>query len=507
MHIHNLSKEWTSVPLFTDISFSLSLGERLALVGPNGTGKSTLLKILFGEIEKDSGIIDIDSSDSMGYISQDLENLPSLSVFEYIKNGINIKNKKKQSDWELEKRIDIALIALNLSLQKFSSIKNLSEGQKVKTLLASIVVFEPDIVLLDEPTNNIDRESVAWLGQYILQYKGKIILVSHDETFIDLLATKLLIIDWRTKTAVVRSGNYGDHRKETERGILNQDKIHTLQKADIKNKREEAENLKRKAEKGSRYRDSDHDKHIQGYYREKASGSAKRAKALESQIGHIEIIKKPKAKKELSIDIEAKNRGGLITVEKLSFGYTDFKVFCEFLSIPFGSRVLIIGSNGSGKSSFLKTLAKTVEPLSGTVEYSKGVTLGNFSQDHSNFRGKETVMEYLSRECRELSVTDIARLLESYQFEPSSLFNTLDELSSGQKARILFAIFSYQKVNTLFFDEPTNHLDIDAQDALLSVIKNFTGTLVVISHDEKLIEEIFFDIVLSFEGGKIVKRR
>ncbi|MFA6006187.1 MAG: ABC-F family ATP-binding cassette domain-containing protein [Candidatus Paceibacterota bacterium] len=446
LKVTKLHKSFGTRTILDDISFTIEAGEKVALVGHNGSGKSTLLKILAGLEEADSGKVHLSAGKNIAYVMQDT------------------------------------------SLHD----AGLSSGQKTKKLLMDALAKEPELLLLDEPTNNLDLASLAWLEELLINTKAACLIVSHDRMFLDRVATAVFELDANTHTLSATRGTYSEYlaRKEAERARVQT--AYRLQQEEISRLVQNVKDKKEDALRGGKHKVSDKDKILQGFYRDQAIRSAKTAKALEKRIDRIEKIEKPIFEQPFKVPLTVAKKGGSndIVISDVAYKYSQgFKIGPFSLFIPAKSRIAIVGANGSGKSTLIKLLTGELAPTSGSVVIGAGVKLANLLQEHESLPREETVLAYL-QETFTLNVTDAYRALVHAGLEREQADKTIATLSPGGRARLLMIIFSLRSINTLILDEPTNHLDIEALEVLETILQDYAGTLIVVSHDRYFLKKI-----------------
>jgi ATPase subunit of ABC transporter with duplicated ATPase domains len=517
VEVKNIRKAYDAVTVLEDVSFSLGKGQKAGLVGCNGTGKTTLLKILAGIIEPDRGEVRAREGLIIGYMPQDMGVVSDETIRDYLRrvSGIGaLKERLEQSPeavaeygrrdgYAFDHRADVMLAGFGVGVRKRRTfgmeeassdrrISSLSSGQKSKVFMAGVLLSDPDVLLLDEPTNNLDLPALIWLEDFLMRSKAACIIVSHDRLFLDRLVRKIFEIDRRTRTLEVTSGRYSDYlaRKEKERA---------RQRAEYKTQREEIERLterardkKANAVRGSRFVGSDNDKYLRGFKRDRASKSGKAAKAMEKRIEQMEVVEKPIERDVFRIRLRpAKPKGSRdIVLKDAVAGYADggFRVGPVTIAIPYGSRVAILGLNGSGKSTLLKIISGELLPLEGEVAVGNALVIGNLTQEHDNLPREESVKDFLIRRTG-MTVQDAYSLCATFGFKAVETDRKIAALSPGARARILFALFSALSANVLLLDEPTNHLDLEALEALEEAVARYKGTIVLVSHDRYFLKK------------------
>jgi ATP-binding cassette subfamily F protein 3 len=531
IEVKAVSKEYNGKEILSGISFSIQKGDKVAIVGPNGVGKSTLLKTMTGEQFCDQGEVVYQDDLVIGYLPQDFKYLPSISVksflWEYsglslIESALKAYEKNESNDeaegliysnalnefnakggYSFDHTVAIMLEGFDLDPSFLGKdLQTLSVGQKAKVFLTGILLKKPDVVLLDEPTNNLDLPSIIWLEEYLKRQITTVVMVSHDVKFLDAIINKVAYIDPHHHTLDITRGKFSDYldrlhkdlnRKNQEYQEFTQEKDRLL---------ERASDLKAKTQKGSNFKGSDNDKFARGFKRDRAGRSGKQAKNLEKQIEQMEIKEKPIEKKELQITISPDVKGSSIQCVDLIAGYSTFKVGPVNLTVPFGAKIAFIGANGSGKSTLLNSLTNKSLVLSGVIHTDSKIIIGNLTQQHEILPDEKTIIEFL-RSAFEKPDKELYSLLVKHGFNAEAGNKKIGVISPGERARLLFALFSGLKVNTLLLDEPTNHLDIEAMEALTVMLESYEGTIILVTHDRSLLEKKIVNDLYLIEEGKI----
>ena len=530
-----IQKSYGSLTVLSDVSFSLGRGQKVALVGHNGTGKTTLLKILAGLEVQDAGNLDIDKNTCIGYLSQDTSLTDNESVGDYLKksSGINALEKEMESlsaelsdpekagryaeayskhellgGHSFSHKVKIMLSGFGLDdvgLDRLLS--NLSSGQKGKVALIGILLKGVDLLLLDEPTNNLDLPALIWLEDFLQKSNATCIIVSHDRRFLDKTVNKVFEIDWHTRALTVTGGTYSNYLEMIAKRIAGQKVAYRLQQEEIERLNERAREKKSDATKGSNWTPSDNDKFLKGFKRERAGKSAKSAKAIEKRIEQMDKIDKPVERKSFEIPLEAEAGFGTLDarLSDVITGYQGvFSIGPISLEVRYKDRVGIMGLNGTGKSTLLKTITGQIAPVSGNVEIGSGIRIGNMMQEHETLPREISPLEFLSERAHSSQQDSYAKL-SKFGFNERQAKLPIGALSPGGRARLLLALFSIQSVNMLVLDEPTNHLDLEALDALEETLKTYQGTVILVSHDRYFLEKASLDAVYILSDGMLTK--
>ena len=500
-----LTKLYSGTPILENVQFEVKKGERIAVVGRNGAGKSTLLKMIADEIDFDSGEIHKPQSVVLGYFAQsshvnsnDTIYNEMLSVFaETIKlkgqlEELSLKMAEEDPSSEQYLRIIEQYQNLNhrfelmsgytyeseinniLNRFKFNEIgfdqkiSNLSGGQKTRLALAKLLLQKPDVLILDEPTNHLDIDTIEWLEGYLKKYSGAVVIVSHDRYFIDQIATTVYEIEYRKCTKY--KGNYSDYMDQKAVSYASLMKQYEKQQKEI-SKMEDfiSRNIVR-------------------------ASTTKRAQSRRKLLDKMERIEIPKINdKSIGITFEIDRRSGndVLKVEDLTVGYPD-QIISDHLDFQINrlDRVALIGPNGIGKSTILKTVAGDLPKLGGEVYYGKSLDMGYFDQEQANLTSNNTVLNEVWNYFPTRLEKDIRTLLGNFLFTGDDVFKTVNQLSGGEKVRLTLCKLMLQKNNFLLLDEPTNHLDIDSKEMLEHSLEDYEGTVFFISHDRYFIDKI-----------------
>ncbi len=537
LRVNNISKSYKGKTILNQIGFTLNSGEKIGLVGCNGVGKSTLMRIISGIEKADEGTIEIDNPEFVGYLRQEFKiNEENETIVSFLKKEIgiddieaNLKTLEETMGEDTEKiekycelqekyslldgynfdyKLDTILNGLGMGKEfKDRRISELSGGQKNKVMLALVLLKGAELILLDEPTNNLDLKSIEWLEEYLSTLDIPCLIVSHDRRFLDKVTTKTIEIDEFERTCKEYPGNYSQYvefkKKEEEKQL----ELYSSQQEQIKVLQDSIKQKKDWAIKGRKQGVKDNDKYTRGYERDRASGLASKAKQIEKQIQQMDKIERPKTRNKLQIKINTSKMKGStnISFKDLVCGYEKgFQTEPVSLDCHFGQKIIIIGDNGSGKTTFLKTLMKEQKPISGNVDIGSALKIGYIAQDTKE-NTDLTIDEYIKKSIDYENLQDksmIYTVMKQFNFAYEDKDKKYSELSPGERTRIHLAIFSLLDINTLILDEPTNHLDIEALEALEEVLENFEGTVIAISHDREFIEKVCPDRILEMVDGK-----
>jgi hypothetical protein len=504
LNVAHLNKAFGAKEIIKDASFLVNENEKVAVVGLNGAGKTTLLKILSGEDTADSGIVAISKDAKLGYLRQ-INNLDSeLTIIEelytVIKPILDMEKKmldlseqmKSALEDELEKyyneyntlthnyelldgyqarsNVNGILKGLGFNEDEFNKpINKLSGGQKTRVFLGKLLLSKPDIILLDEPTNHLDLSSIEWLEGYLLNYKGAIVIVSHDRYFLDKIVGK--VIDIENGNVSTYIGNYSKFSRKKELKREADLKAYLNQQEEIKHQEEVIEKLR-------------------SYNREK---SIKRAESREKLLDRIERVEKPvELKSDMGLRFEQTEESGMdvLKVEELSKSFGSKHLFSELnFELKRGEHVALMGDNGTGKTTILKIINGLLAPDTGDVVFGSRVQMAYYDQEHQVLNMQKTLFDEISDTFPTLSNTKIRNLLAAFLFMGDDVYKRIGDLSGGERGRVSLAKLMLSNANFLVLDEPTNHLDIMSKEILESAIRDFKGTVLYVSHDRYFINK------------------
>ncbi len=536
LKVKDLSKSYGPLTVLSDVSFGLEGGQRAALVGPNGTGKSTLLKILAGLEEADGGKVEMGKSDRAGYLPQDTSLAGSETIHAYLRRVTEIDRVEAEMDdlsdslsdptskrrydelhelyeqmdgYSFEHRLEVMLGGFGLEgVGSSRPLSELSSGQKSKVVLIGILLGGADLLLLDEPTNNLDLPALIWLEDFLLKSPAACVLVSHDRRFLDKVADRIMELDWQSHSLTVTNGSYSEYLRMSAKRRERQKELYRQQQEQIERLTEQARRLKQRSAQGSRWVGSDNDKFLRGMKRDRAGKSGKGAKAIEKRIEQMEPVERPLDRVPFGLDLDSQEEKGPdreIRLEKVVAGYpTGFRIGPISLAIPYGERVGIMGLNGTGKSTLLKVIAGHCEPLSGKVVFGSGVRLGDMMQEHDSLPRETELLGYLKQKVG-ISDQDAYTLLAKYGFDPGRARVPISALSPGGRARLLLSLFAAMGVNALVLDEPTNHLDLEAMEALEEALEDYPGTVILVSHDRFFLDKARLDLTYLLTKNQLKK--
>ena len=501
---HNLNKSFGERIIVKDGSFHIEDREKVAFVGVNGAGKSTILKMIIGEEPTDSGNIVLTKGKTIGYLAQQQNLISGNSIYEELKtakadiikleeqirtiehelkglsgnelqNRLNTYNRlmsefESKNGYAYESEIIGVLKGLGFQENEFSKeASTLSGGQKTRVSLGKLLLTKPDILLLDEPTNHLDLNSISWLETYLLNYPGAVFIVSHDRFFLNRVVTKVVEIDQGHLR--MYDGNYKDYAEKKRQLRDAQMKEYLNQQREIKHQEAVIEKLK-------------------SFNREK---SIKRAESREKMLDKIERIDKPMDSiQEMHFELNPSCISGndVLTVEHLTKRFETQTLFSDIsFEIKRGEHVAIIGDNGTGKTTLLKILNQVLDADEGAFTLGSKVKIGYYDQEHHVLHDNKTIFEEISDDYPTLTNTQIRNTLAAFQFTADDVFKLIRDLSGGEKGRVSLAKLMLSEANFLILDEPTNHLDITSKEILEQALNDYTGTILYVSHDRYFINQ------------------
>lgn len=513
-----VSKAFGTHQVLNDISFHIEDNEKATIVGVNGAGKTTLLKIIIGEMSADEGGVIVSKGKTIGYLAQHQDTDSDHTIYEEVldakKEIIAMEEKIRRLEKEMKHtegdaltsmmneyaslthRFELAdgyawrseitgvLKGLGFSEEDFQKkIGKLSGGQKTRVFLGKLLLTRPDIILLDEPTNHLDMDSIRWLEGFLANYKGAVLVISHDRYFLDKVVTK--VIDLDHGRAVTYRGNYTEYTVKKEALIEAQMREYANQQQEIKHQEEVIAKLK-------------------SFNREK---SIKRAESREKMLEKMELVEKPvvyEPKIRIRFEPCVESGNDVLMIDNLSKSFGNQLLFHELhMDIKRGEKVALVGKNGTGKTTILKIINKYLAADTGKVALGAKVRIGYYDQEQQVLHDEKTIFEEISDAYPALTHTRIRTLLAAFLFTGDDVFKRISSLSGGEKGRVSLAKLMLSNANFLILDEPTNHLDLYSKEILEDAISNYEGTVFYVSHDRYFINKTATRILDLTDKGLI----
>lgn len=514
----NISKSFGTDEILKNVSFHIEANEKAAIVGINGAGKSTLLKIIMQKETPDTGEVILAKDATIGYLAQYQDVSGHRTIYEEVldakKNIIEMEERLRGMEaqmnaltgQELETLLDgyhrlshefellggytyrseVTGILKGLGFVESEFDRQMSElsgGQKTRVSLGKLLVTKPDVLLLDEPTNHLDMESIQWLEGFLMNYKGAVVIVSHDRYFLDRVVTK--VVEIFQHQGYVYQGNYTEFAKKKAKIREDLLKQYYNQQREIKHQEEVITKLK-------------------SFNREK---SIKRAESREKMLDKIERLEKPTDENtDIHIVLEPDVTSGndVLTVGHLRKAFGAHTLFTDLsFEIKRGERVALTGNNGTGKTTILKIINELIPADGGIIVLGSNVHIGYYDQEHQLLHMEKTIFEEIADDYPQLNHTKIRNVLAAFLFTNDDVFKRIADLSGGERGRVSLAKLMLSDANFLILDEPTNHLDITSKEILESALNQYTGTVFFVSHDRYFINQTATRI-LDLTGGTIV---
>ncbi|MBE5963801.1 MAG: ABC-F family ATP-binding cassette domain-containing protein [Lachnospira sp.] len=513
---NGITKAFGIDEILKDISFHINEKEKLAIVGVNGAGKSTLFKIITGQINADSGTVTLAKDTNMGYLSQHQDLISDNSIYDEMlstKQDILLLEQKirllehdmhsetgdalevllktysnlnhdfeSKNGYAYKSEVTGILRGLGFMEEDFNRpINTLSGGQKTRIALGKLLISKPELLLLDEPTNHLDLPSIAWLENYLLNYQGSVILISHDRYFLDRIVSKIVEIE--NGKSICFNGNYTEYSKKKAQLMDAKMKEYYNNQREIKHQEEVIKKLKE-------------------FNREK---SIKRAESREKLLNKMEVVERPlelNAKMRITLEPEEESGNDVLSVNNLAKAYNTPLFSNISFDIKRGERVALIGANGTGKTTILKIINGIIDTDCGSVKLGSRVNIGYYDQEHNILDMDKTLFEEISDAYPHLTNTKIRNTLAAFLFTDDDVFKKISQLSGGERGRISLAKLMLSNANFLILDEPTNHLDLISKEILESALNSYTGTILYVSHDRFFINSTATRI-LDLENNSI----
>lgn len=503
IQLNNISKYFVVTEVFSNVKLEVNEKDKIAIVGRNGAGKSTLLKIIAGVENYDDGVRMVSKNATIGYLSQQFIVREDKTIYEemlscfteiidlekdleYLANQLTTENIEKDNllldrydklqnrvithkDYHYKSKIKSVLFGLDFKEEDLNkSISNFSGGEKTRISMAKLLLSEPDVLILDEPTNHLDMQNVAWLENYLNSYNGAVVIVSHDRYFLDKIVNTVYNVEFGKVKKYV--GNYTKFLKQYEEDYEKQLKEYISQQKDIKKLEEFVQ---------------------KNIARASTSGMAKSRQKILDKIERIDNPKKDEKTANIEFKISEQSGRDVLHIENLKVGYNNNQIASTYnFDVYKGDRIAIVGKNGIGKSTLIKTIAKKQNAIAGNISYGSKVSLGYYDQKQAEFESVKTILNELWDEYPNMKEADVRTVLGRFLFTGEDVLKIVRDLSGGEKARLQLAKLMLEKNNLLILDEPTNHLDIASKQVLEAALENYEGTLVFVSHDRYFINKI-----------------
>ena len=522
MMLKNLTMSFGLQEIFNDVTLQIKDNEKIGIIGVNGAGKSTFFKLVMGKLEPDSGKIIIKPGTRMGFLPQVIsDEIPSMdiTVFDFLLDGRPIKKLEAEltkcyEDAAVEtdeKQIKYLMKQIGKLQEKLEyydvynaenilfrivegmnidtdlldmKLNNLSGGQKSKIAFARLLYSNPEILLLDEPTNHLDVDTKDYIINYLKNYNGTILVISHDIDFLDQITTQTLYVDKNTHTMELFPGNYEKYMKIRTERLKTQERLYEKQVR-------EEEKLKKIIAK-----------YIGG--NEKKANIAKDRQKKLAKLEENKVVLEKK-QKVANIKINMNHPSGLVPlkVENLKFGYSEDHILIDNLTFDLsrGEKFLIVGENGVGKSTLLKLIMKYLEPILGEIDINDKTEIGYYAQEHELLNNDLTILENFKE--FNLSKNELRSFLGNFLFSGDDVFKKVVYLSPGERSRVALAKLALTGANLLILDEPTNHLDPQTQEIIANTFKTFEGTMLVVSHNVDFVNNLGIERMLMLPSGEI----
>ena len=517
---NNLNKSFGIDSILENVNFTVNEYDKIGIIGVNGTGKTTLFKIISGIYGYDSGDIYTSKDCEIGYLEQNTnfhsENTILEEVLEVFKDVIEMEKYLRDLEHKISEEssntnsttLEKLMNEYSNKLEAFSDMNGygykseakgvlkglgfsdedmdkpisiLSGGEKTRVLLGKLLLKKPTLLLLDEPTNHLDVDAIEWLEVFLKQYKGTVILISHDRYFLDQVVNRIFEI--HNKKLKTYNGNYSDFIKASAIEKELELKKFEDQQKDIKKQEESIERLK-------------------AFGREK---HLKRARSKEKALAKVDVLDKPEAyRKKAKIEFNPSVTSGndVLQLRDISMGYGERILFKDLnLHIYRGEKVALIGANGIGKSTLFKIIMNEITPLSGDIKFGTNVNVSYFHQEQKTLNLDNTIIDEIWEDNKQLTQTSLRTMLGAFLFEGEEVFKKISTLSGGERARVAILKLILSNANLLLLDEPTNHLDIDSKEVLEEALSSYTGTIFTISHDRYFLNTVVDKVLVLDENG------
>ncbi|MEW6505293.1 MAG: ribosomal protection-like ABC-F family protein [Chloroflexota bacterium] len=527
LSVQNLSKSFGIKTIFRGVSFNLNAGERIGLVGANGCGKTTLLRILIGKEKADSGTVRfIPATLRIGYLPQRVEFEPQETLQGYLhrlQGDLTLLSQRLADvaaalmnpvhSSELQAEYDALLSQIEAAAQSAGEtpkimaglgldhlppdlrVSALSGGQKTRLALAGLLLHRPQLLLLDEPTNHLDMDMLEWLEDWLLEFRGAALIVSHDRTFLDRVATAILAMDSHHPTPRLYAGNYTAYLEAKLAEQERQWQAYQDQQSEIARLRAAAAQVRSRARfhKGGKADPANTDGFSAGFFANRAKETVQKAKNIEKRVERLlneEHIEKPARSWEMKIEFSSLPESGrdVLVLENLAVGYENHPLLSDLnLTLRYGSRTALLGPNGCGKTTLLRTILGLIPPVKGRIRLGSQVRVGYMAQEQETLPPDKNALQVI-QEAGGWNDTTTRSFLSKFLFKGDEVFTPAGVLSFGERARLLLASLVAQGCNLLLLDEPINHLDIPARTRFEQALQNYRGTILAVVHDRYFLQ-------------------
>lgn len=519
LNVSHIYKSFGEDSIIKDATFTVDEGSKVAIVGNNGTGKSTLLKIIIGELPADDGEVTLKKDATMGYLAQYQEDSFGSNILDTVLGAredllsmekrlaemeqqmSNISHDEMESFMEsyhkLQHQFDLKggytfrseavgiLKGLGFEGDDLSkSMNELSGGQKTRVSLGRLLASSPDLLLLDEPINHLDLNSIMWLEGYLASYKGAVVIVAHDRYFLDKMADH--VVDLSYGRTSVYTGNYSSFVAQKELAQISYENAYEKQQKEIEHQKAVIEKL-------------------QSYNREKSIKRAESRKKLLDKMDVMDAPDKDLPKMRLTLEIEKESGKDVLDFSHVTKSYDDKNIFTDLsFDVHNGDRIAILGDNGTGKTTILKCINGLTDFESGEIRFGANVTVGYYDQEQQGLTESNTIFSELHDAYPFLTETKVRNTLAAFMFTEDDVFKRISDLSGGERGRVSLAKLMLSKSNLLILDEPTNHLDMDSKQMLEEALNEYDGTLLYVSHDRYFVNKTA-NTILELSNGRLTK--
>ncbi len=519
LNVSHIYKSFGEESIIRDATFTVDEGSKVAIVGNNGTGKSTLLKIITGELPADEGEVTLKKDATFGYLAQYQEDNYGTNILDTVLNAREdlLSMEKRLTEMEsqmsnvdssemasfmdnyhkLQHQFDLAggytfrseaigiLKGLGFEGDELNkSMNELSGGQKTRVSLGRLLASSPDLLLLDEPINHLDLNSIMWLEGYLSSYKGAVIIVAHDRYFLDKIADH--VVDLSYGRTSVYTGNYSAFVEQKELYMLTYERSYEKQQKEIEHQKAVIEKL-------------------QSFNREKSIKRAESRKKLLDKMDVMDAPDKEADKMRLTLEIEKESGKDVLEFSHVTKSYEDKNIFTDLsFEVHRGDRIAILGDNGTGKTTILKCINGLTDFETGEIKFGANVTVGYYDQEQQGLTESNTIFSELHDAYPFMTETKVRNTLAAFMFTEDDVFKRISDLSGGERGRVSLAKLMLSKSNLLILDEPTNHLDMDSKERLEDALNNYDGTLLYVSHDRYFVNRTA-NIILELSEGKLTK--